>query len=130
MHDLGGYIGLSDLVALPDGRLLALDRSAAEGITGDKSIRTRIFLVDTRGATDTSGSEYARGLDDKPLREVTKTPLYDGFIFDDNGENLEGLCLGPQVGKNRWIVLGVVDDTDGIHVSKTRLVAFELLMGT
>jgi hypothetical protein len=126
VHQLGGQIGLCDLVALADGRLLALERSAAQAIAGDRSIRTRIFLIDTTGATDVSG--LTEGLKDKTYTKVRKTLLYDGFIFDHDGENLEGLCLGPQVQPNRYIVLGVVDDGDGIRASKPRIVAFELLL--
>jgi hypothetical protein len=129
VHDLAGQIGLSDLVALRDGRLLALERSGARSIEGKNSIRTRIFLVDVRGETDVSGPPYDSGLVNQTPTPVTKTELYDGFIFDDDGENLEGLCLGPQIGKGRWIVLGIVDDSDYLGVSKNRLVAFELLMG-
>jgi hypothetical protein len=128
VHDFAGQIGLCDLVALPDRRLLALERCAARNLEGKFSIRTRIFLVELTGAPDVSGPEYAAGLKDKPITMVAKTPLYDGFIFDADGENLEGLCLGPPMGKGRWAVLGVVDDSDGVHVSKSRLVAFELLL--
>jgi len=128
VHQLGGQIGLCDLAALPDGRLLALERSAGEAIDGKRSIRTRIFLVNAAAASDVGGHAFDEGLKDKPLVKVFKTPLYDGLVFDDDGENLEGLCLGPQVSKNRWIVLGCVDDGDGIHVSKPRIVAFELLL--
>jgi len=128
VHDVGGQIGLCDLASLPDGRLLALERSAAQNLQGRKSIRTRIYVVDVAGATDVSGPEYRDGLKDKPVTKVSKSLLYDGFVFDDDGENVEGLCLGPQVQKGRYIVVGVVDDGEALHVSGRRLVAFELLL--
>ena len=127
VHAFAGQIGLCDLVALPDGRLLALERSAGQGLDGKKSIRTRIFLADITNATDVNTPEFDHGLDDNPLTPVKKTLLYDGFIFDDDGENLEGLCIASALSPNRFILVGCIDDTDGIGVSKSRLVAFELL---
>ena len=42
------------------------------------------------------------------------------------GENLEGLCLGPQLANGNRVLLGVVDDGDA--VSNNTLVAFELVV--
>ncbi len=127
VHDLGGTNGLCDLAALRDGRLLALERSAAEGLMRKATIRTRIFLVDLAGATDVSKPPYDAGIASKDVRQVRKTPLFDALICDADGENLEGLCVGPAFGPRRFAVIGVVDDTDGnLHVSHTRVVAFQL----
>ena len=135
VHDSGGQIGLCDLAALPDGRLLALERSAAKNFfSGKASIRTRIFLVDVSGATDISGPPYDHGLvgadgvavEPAPVT-VSKTLLFDGFVCDADGENLEGLCLGRTLGEGRFAVIGVVDSGDGgLGVSQTALVSFEL----
>jgi hypothetical protein len=130
VHDWGGTIGLCDLAALPDGRLLALERSAAQNFSGQVSIRSRIFLIDTSGATDISKPPYDKGLAavEKPPTKVSKTLLWDGLACDADGENFEGLCLGPRLGvDDRWAVVGVVDNTDGgLGVSKPSIVSFEL----
>jgi hypothetical protein len=128
VHDWGGQIGLCDLAALPDGRLLALERSAAMNFRQVASIRTRIFLIDPSRATDISGQEFAAGIkDDRTSGQVDKLPLFDGFVCEEHGQNLEGLCLGPALGPDRWAVLAVVDNTDGIlHISHSRVVSFEL----
>jgi 3-phytase len=127
VHDWGGQIGLCDLAALPDGRLLALERSGAMNFSGDRSIRTRIFLVDVSGATDISKPPFDKGLIDRTPVKVRKTLLFDGFVCSEHGENLEGLCLGRQLGPDRWAVIGVVDDSDGpLHLSQSAVVAFEL----
>jgi hypothetical protein len=129
VHDWGGTIGLCDLAALPDGRLLALERSAAKNFSGVVTIRSRIFLIDTAGATDISKPPYERGLtrDQPPPVKVKKTLLWDGLVCDKDGENLEGLCLGPKLGDSRYVVVGVVDNTDGgLGVSKPAVVSFEL----
>ena len=127
VHDLAGQIGLCDLAALPDGRSLALERSAAQKLSGEKSIRTRIFLVDPAGATDVGQPPYDEGLVNQRTVKVKKTLLYDGFVCDADGENFEGICLGPELSPGRWAVIGVVDNTDGgLGVSKPAVVAFEL----
>ncbi|MGB7156992.1 MAG: esterase-like activity of phytase family protein [Tepidisphaeraceae bacterium] len=127
VHGAGGQVGLCDLAALPDGRLLALERSAAKGLSGSKSIRTRIYLVDVAGATDVSKPPYDSGLVNQSPVRVSKTLLYDGFVCDADGDNLEGLCLGPALGPYRWAVIGVVDNTDGgVGVSKSAIVSFVL----
>jgi hypothetical protein len=127
IHGLGGQIGLCDLAALPDGRLLALERSAAMNLQRQKSIRTRIFLADVSKADDVSKPPTDKGLVGKHPKKVEKKMLYDDFVCDADGENLEGLCLGPKLGKDKWVVLGVVDNTDGgVGVSSPAVVAFEL----
>jgi len=131
VHDLAGQIGLCDLAALPDGRLLALERSAAQKLSGEKSIRTRIFLVDPAGATDVGKPPYDAGLVNQTPVKASKTLLYDGFVCDADGENFEGLCLGPELSPGRRAVIGVVDNTDGgLGVSKPAVVAFELDLNT
>ena len=127
VHGAAGQIGLCDVATLPDGRLLALERSAAQGLSGNRSIRTRIYLADVRDATDVSLPPYDAGLVKQSPVKVKKTLLYDGFVCDANGENLEGLCLGPELSPRRHAVLGVVDNTDGgVGVSAPAVVAFEL----
>lgn len=127
VHGAAGQIGLCDLAPLPDGRLLALERSAAQGLSGKKSIRTRIYLVDLTDATDVSRPPYDAGLVNQSPAKVSKTLLFDGFVCDDDGENLEGLCVGPALSRGRFTVLGVVDHTDGgVGVSQPAIVAFEL----
>ncbi|HEV2294555.1 MAG TPA: esterase-like activity of phytase family protein [Tepidisphaeraceae bacterium] len=127
VHGAAGQIGLCDLAALPDGRLLSLERSAAQGLSGKKSIRSRIYLVDPADATDISRQPFNAGLVGESPIKVSKTLLFDGFVCDDNGENLEGLCIGPPLARGRFAILAVVDNTDGgVGVSAPAVVAFEL----
>jgi hypothetical protein len=133
VHDWGGQIGLCDLAALPDGRLLALERSAAQNLSGVASIRTRIFLIDASGATDIGKPPYDKGLTGQPdpPAKVKKTLLYDDFVHDANGENVEGLCVGRTLGEGRWAVIGVVDNTDGgLGVSASGFVSWEFELST
>ena len=121
VHDLVGFNSLTDLAALPDGRLLALERSAARNLRGESSIRSRIFLIDPRHAPATSTTTAPS------TRPIAKTLLFDGFVDSQKGQNMEGLCLGPALGPDRWSVLGVIDDSDGnLNLSRSGIVAFEL----
>jgi len=111
--------GLSDLVVLPDGTLLTLERSAIEGLP---VFETRIYQVDFSGATDISQGSLAAGLVGQNYAPVKKKLLLSTSKI---GENLEGLCLGPELSAGQWALLGVVDNGD--PVSKNTLVAFELI---
>jgi hypothetical protein len=115
--------GLSDLVVLPDGTLLALERSAIEGLP---PLETRIYQIDFSGATDISRGALAKGLIGQKYTPVKKTLLFDANASGNPiGENLEGLCLGPKLASGNWALLGVVDNGD--PVSKNTLVSFELV---
>jgi hypothetical protein len=111
--------GLSDLVVLPDGTLLTLERSAIEGLP---IFETRIYQVDFTGATDVSQGSLAAGLQGQNYTPVKKKLLLSTTKI---GENLEGLCLGPELSADHRALLGVVDSGD--PVSKNALVAFELI---
>jgi hypothetical protein len=114
--------GLSDMVVLPDGTLLTLERSAVEGLP---PFKTRIYQVDFTGATDVSQGEFASGLLGKTYTPVRKTQLYASSAI---AENFEGLCYGPKLAGGNHVLLGVVDDGDPI--SKNTLLAFELVPPT
>ena len=105
--------GVSDLVALPDGRLLVLERSFAAAFP---PFQSRIYEVNFAGATDISAIP---GLIGQPHTPVTKTLLWSG-----SANNLEGLCLGEQLPGGNWSLIGIVDDADPL--SNNTVVAFEL----
>jgi len=137
VHDVGGQVGLCDLVALPDDRLLALERSGAMNFRRIASIRTRISLVDLAHAAEVSGRTLATAPVTATSRSATREVeragpadqllLFDGFVCNERGANLEGLCLGRQLASDRWSVLGVVDSGDGgLGLSRSSIVAFEL----
>ncbi len=113
--------GLSDLVALPDGTLLALERSVA--FTSPFYL-TRIYEVDSTGATDLSVAPFASGLIGQSFTPVGKELLWSGAADNASGQNLEGLTLGPRLANGDWVLLGAVDDGD--PVSTNTIVAFPL----
>ena len=91
--------GLSDLAALPDGRLLALERSF-----GTEGLRIRIYEVDLDGATDVSGMPSLVDADIVPVRKQLlwqRTSLRDNF---------EGLAIGPPLADGARSLMLVSDD--------------------
>jgi hypothetical protein len=104
----GARSGLSDLCMLPDGRLLALERSFA--LSGSGFFRTRIYEVNTAAATDVSAfaSLSAGG-----FTPAAKTLLYSGFL-----QNVEGLCVGPALAAaGTFSLIGITDDADPISTN-------------
>ncbi|MFD3501999.1 esterase-like activity of phytase family protein [Streptomyces sp. NPDC058676] len=64
-------LGVPEVQATPDGRLLVLERGFTSGVGNT----VRLYLADPRRATDTSGIENLTGQDG--VRLIKKTPLAD-----------------------------------------------------
>lgn len=123
----GGFTlqrGLSELVELPDGTLLALERSFAS--FANPMFVSAIYEIDTSGATDISDSSFDSGLAGKTYEPVQKDLLFSGPVGASFGENLEGLTY-VQLDSGKQILLGV---TDNQGLLGNTLVAFELLPRT
>ncbi len=95
------YCGVVALVALGQGRLLVLERSAAAGLP---PFENRIFLVDTGARA--AESEIPADLRDQAAAPVAKSLLWRGAL----GVNLEGLCAGPRLPDGRRLLVGVADN--------------------
>ncbi len=113
--------GLVDLVVLPDGNLLALERSAA---LAEPIIENRIYQVDFSNATDISDSMFDSGLDGASFTPVKKTLLWSGAVDGALGANMEGLTVGPRTVDGDWSLIGAVDNGGGN--SGNLIVGFEL----
>jgi hypothetical protein len=126
--------GLTDLVDLPDGTLIALERSVAF-LGSPSAFFNRIYEVTVTGATDISVGPTASGLAGHTYTKVGKGLLWSGAADGDTawGQNLEGLTLGPRLPNGDWVLIGVVDDgwnadgdIDGDSFSYNTVVAFTL----
>lgn len=91
--------GLSDLVALPDGGLLALERSL-----GSDGLRVRIYALSLAGATEVGDLPSLAGA---PLTPVGKTLLWERTRPD---QNYEGAALGPPLADGSRSLVLVSDD--------------------
>ena len=93
--------GLVDLLVLPGGALLALERELGGWIP---HFRSRVYLLDLTGATDVSTWPSLAGGDFTP---VTKTLLWQGvFGFS----NFEGMTLGPRLTDGSQSLLLISDN--------------------
>lgn len=115
----GSRSGLADLVLLPDGRLLTLERSFAFSTQG--LFRTRIFEASFDGVSDVSSLPGLIGQSYTPISSAggRKKLLWAGDLA-----NVEGLAVGTRLPGGGFPLVGIVDDGDPISVN--RLVAFEL----
>lgn len=110
--------GLSDLLALPEGGLLALEREYVEG----RGLSIQLYLVSLEGATDVSSLDS--------LAEQTWTPVRKTLVFDFTRggftpDNLEGMTLGPRLDDgSRTLVLVADDNFD--WKQQTQIVALRL----
>jgi len=107
--------GLSDLVVLDDGRLLALERSVYyTSVLGQvyPNFQSRIYLVTPNGSPASADT----------ANPLAKTLLWQGSLGLSG--NLEGLALGPATANGR-LVLGIVDNGDN-NLLAANLVSFEL----
>jgi|GEM_PF-1640073 len=112
--------GLSELVSLPDGTLIGLERSAAVAFP---AFNSKVFEINFSGATDVSEALFDTGLIGETYTAVGKELLWSGAAGGGFGQNLEGLTVGPRLPNGDWILLGVVDDGDSL--SNNTIVALQ-----
>lgn len=109
--------GLVDMVALPDGQVLSLERELGGFLP---VFRSRIYLVDFTAATDVSdvASLTAGG-----FTPVTKSLLWQGYFAF---VNFEGMALGPQQSDGSYSLLMVSDDGSGLLGQRQTLLTLNL----
>jgi hypothetical protein len=117
--------GLVDLTVMPDGTLLALERSFSSSAF-PTIYRNRIYEVDFGGATDVSIGSLATGLSGQNYTPVTKTLVWSGIADSLVGQNLEGFTIGPRLPNGDWVLVCVVDDAANDPVSDNTVVTFVL----
>lgn len=96
--------GLSELAALPDGRLLALERSY-----GTEGLRIRLYEVTLDGATEVSELPSLLGAD---LVLARKRRLWERTSLRDN---FEGMAIGPPLADGSRSLLLIADDGHGLE---------------
>ncbi len=96
--------GLVDLLVLPNGSLLALERELGGFLP---RFRSRIYLVGFTGATDVS---EVPSLATGGFTPVSKTLLWQGIF---GFTNFEGIALGPVLGDDSYGLVLVSDDGNG-----------------
>ena len=107
-YETDPYHGVPDLAALPDGRLLVLERTISFGPAGTK--HNRIYLVDFANATDTSA---IGDLDGAVFNLTKKTLLWEADMGTKGAHNFEGMALGPQLDDDSYALLLIADNDTG-----------------
>ena len=104
--------GLSELVALPGGRLLALERAFSGDARGNANLRSRLYLVDPAGATDVSREPLRSGLAGKSY-----VPARKALLWQENwgltNSNFEGMTLGPALEDGSRLLVLIADNNAG-----------------
>jgi hypothetical protein len=107
--------GLAELLALPGGDLLALERQFVEG----RGFEVQLYRIALEGATDVSGLDSLLGKGYTPVR---KTLVFDLARAGFTPDNLEGMAFGPDLPDgSRTLVL--VSDNNFELLEQTQLVA-------
>jgi len=112
--------GLSALTALPDGRLVAVERNFASGVGN----HIRFFIVDLGGAENILGKDK---IDVANVRAVSKTPWFEinEGDFGLDIDNIESLAFGPMAdGKQIFVIAS--DDNFNPGKQFTQFVAFAI----
>ncbi len=134
-----GGRGLTELLALGDRELLALERSFVKESGGSPGTqrseqRVEIYHVDLHSASDVSHAISLRKTGKNVYRLADKTLILDlrDIIpeLDVNFQsldNFEGMCLGPQLEDGSQTVI-LVSDNNFNPVQRTVFLAFKLTM--
>ncbi|WP_085314596.1 esterase-like activity of phytase family protein [Derxia lacustris] len=117
-------VGVSEIAALDDERLLVLERSFVFG----HGFVSRLFVADLAGSTDTLAIDSLAGASFVP---ATKRLLIDLSSLPVARENLEGLAIGPRLrhadGSPGGRLVVLVADDNFLPLLLNQFLAFELL---
>lgn len=104
--------GVSELLALPDGKLLVLEREfyAAEKHIGSY-VQHKIYQVNPSSVAPITFSDVADQIpEEKVLKKTLVTQFKTELSLDKmNLANFEGMCLGPRLIDGRQVVILISD---------------------
>lgn len=128
--------GVPDMLALSSTEFIVIERAFAVGaVTPGVAANTKqptsntikLYLIDTRGATDVAGWQSLKGRDVVPVK---RTMLLDlSSLKNDDGsvlalDNIEGITFGPVVDGKRTLIL--VSDNNFNPAQFTQFIAFTI----
>jgi len=114
--------GVSEILAIDDHRLLAVERSFSAGVGN----RVRIYLVDLDGATNIQDIESLARNDGKWPRPATKILVADLADLGIAPDNIEGMALGPTLDDGRRLLVMVADNNFQPSVQSNQVLLFAL----
>lgn len=112
-------IGLSEMIALEDGRLLTIERSFAEGRGND----IKIFMIDLADATDVSDIPSLAETEERVV------PVRKSEVLDLNGlglepDNIEAMAIGKARDGTEILLLAADNNFSGRQ--KNQFLAFKM----
>lgn len=108
--------GLVDLLVLPDGTLLALERALGGDPSGMAGFRIRLYRVDVSDATDVSAPPFRAGLAGGDWTPAGKTLLLE-LQLGLPVSNFEAMALGPTLEDGGRSLLLFADNGGGARQS-------------
>ncbi|MGO4567905.1 esterase-like activity of phytase family protein [Rhizobium sp. 2YAF20] len=118
----GGWndFGVSEMLALDDHHILAVERGYAQGVGNSVAIE----MFDLEGATDVSGIASLANTD-RTIVPVRKTQVVDLRALGVAPDNIEGITLGKA--KDGTDVMILVADNNFNPTQKTQFYAFKVI---
>ena len=123
--------GVTEILMLDADRMLVLERAYMAGHGPDSANSLRLYLIDTRGGSDTLNLPALQPGNHQP---VAKVLLADFAAFTGTGpgprldrlDNTEGMCWGPRLANGKRSLHVISDDNFGPR-QITQWLAFEFL---
>ena len=116
--------GVSEILALPDGELLVLERATVQSADGVHTNYIRLYATDARGATDIKSLPGLAGAQFAPARK--RLVLDFGTLGLARVDNLEAMGFGPRLPNGHATLVFASDDNFG-KTQVTQFLLFEVL---
>jgi hypothetical protein len=116
--------GVSEILALPDGELLVLERATVQDADGVHTNYVRLYATESRGASDVKALP---GLEGAPYTPARKRLVLDfSKQATPHAYNLEAMSFGPRLPNGHATLVFASDDNFG-KGQVTQLLLFEVL---
>ncbi|MBV7534539.1 esterase-like activity of phytase family protein [Duganella sp. sic0402] len=116
--------GISEILAVSDTRLLALERAGVQGADGSYRTFVRLYEISLDGASDI---QHLPTLNDAAYTPMKKRLVLDlGTLGLPIIDNLEGVAFGPRLGNGHASLMMVSDDNFN-KAQVTQFLLFEVL---
>ena len=126
INNLTGHNGLTDFISLGDAKLLVVERTYLKNnsISGDRKTDknlVRLFLTDCSKASDVS---LYKKLSKGRIVTCGKKLVADlSSTLGNTVDNIEGITIGPEVSKDRYLLI-LVSDNNFSRQQKTQFLFF------
>jgi len=116
--------GVSEILTLPDGELLVLERATVQSADGVHTNYIRLYATDSRGATDIKSLPGLTGAQFVPARK--RLVLDFRTLGLPRVDNLEAMGFGPRLPNGHATIVFASDDNFG-KTQVTQFLLFEVL---